>query len=159
MNTLKNFTEVIQIEVSVNEIAEKLLAKVNQEEKHAVLITETVIGCLLQDKSMNQMSILYSALNGYTSEINFKVDEEVICSRKIYNYQPKEDVLTSENESENFKEVHVEVGICKIVKIDLYAKEKLTIEYDYCTSKGVISKRQMQVSHKECDKIEYALAH
>lgn len=138
------FNKTIQVQVEIDEIANKLLSTINADEKHRELIAEAVIGSLLV-KSDNGIALLYGALNGFTNQIDFEIDEEVMCTDKMYSYSGD-------------KEEYTEMGLVKVKSIDLYADKKLKVEYQHTNSKGEQTTKTATVDHRNCSKIA-CLAH
>ena len=142
---MKKFNQVIEVQVSVDTIADKLCKMFSKEEKHAELVTETIIGNLLNKGTKEGISQLYNALNGYTSDIDFEVGDFIICHKKVYNNFKQEDG--------SFKERYEAIEEATVVDIDLYRSDKLKIEYNYMDSKGIIKTTQTWVSHLDCNTI------
>lgn len=72
---MKRFNKNIQIQISVDSIADSLLSTIKENEKHKELIVEAIITSAL-DKGT--ISYIYNALNGYPDEVNFKVGDKVL---------------------------------------------------------------------------------
>ncbi len=119
---MKKFNKEIEVKVSVDAIAEKLLSVMDKDFKHAELVTETIIGTSLE-KGIATMGMLYNALSGYTNEINFKIGDIV---------SSEEDTHTTYEEVEpnSWKNKSVPTTNAKVVSINLYAERKLEIEYE-----------------------------
>ena len=146
---MKTFNKVIKVEVGVDSIASKLLATMNSDEKHAELVVESIIGSMLASRTSDlQISSLFNALNGYNNDINFEVNDEVLCTSKDYIYG-----ISSEAES-GYSREYIKIGSCKVVEIDLYATDKLTIEYSAFDSKGQKRAFTKVVNHATCSKID-----
>ena len=84
---MKQFNQVITVEVSVDSIAQQLLKTFSSEFKHADALAETIVSTSL-DKGT--ISFLYNSLNGYSNDINFKVGDMITCSESTYGYVPNE---------------------------------------------------------------------
>lgn len=136
-NIMKKFNQVITVEVSVDSIAQLLLQSMSADFKHKELVAETIIGSSL---NAGNISYVYNALNGYTNEIDFKVGEEVECSEDKWDY-------------ENGEEKRISIGKCLIKSIDLYQRDKLTVEFTKTRKDGTKYVTQTTVSHLKCNKI------
>ena len=112
---MKKFNKVISIEVSVDSIADRLLKEFSAESAHKEIIVEAIIGNLL---NKNRLSGLFSALNGYKTEIDFTIGKIVQTTETAYDYRKNR----KNNES-------MTIGVCKIIKIDEYADSPIQIEY------------------------------
>lgn len=74
---MQKFTEVIKVEVEVESIHQQLLSTFPEDYKHKEILAHAIIGSSL---SANKLGFIYNALNGYSSEIDFNVGDEIICS-------------------------------------------------------------------------------
>jgi hypothetical protein len=107
---MKKFNKDIKIVVSADSIAQKLLGTFDTNNPHRELITETVIGSLIDS---DRLDMLYNSLNGFTNDIDFTVDQEVHCKESYYGAND-----------------YITIGNCKIIEIDIYRKsDKVRIEY------------------------------
>lgn len=139
---MKLFNQEITVTVSVDTIAQNLLSKIGADEKHAELLTETIVGNLLNSKI--GITQLYNALNGYTNEINFKVGEKVVSKERVSTYVSKEGALNHD---------YVDMGECVIEEIDTYKQENLQVKYNSTNNKGEIVSKTMWIRHTNCSKI------
>jgi hypothetical protein len=115
--TMKQFNKVIQIEVSLDQIANDLLATMDSSNPHAALIAETIIGTMHEDQSLGK---LYSALAGKEIIINFQVGQTLHCTETFYNGNER-----------------IEVGVCTVKGINEYAKRYcVNVEYSYNNTNG-----------------------
>jgi hypothetical protein len=83
---LKKFDKSIKIEVSVDLIASKLLKEFKENSPHKEIITNQVIGNLLEE---DRLTGLYNALNGWEDVLNFEVGTIVSIAPekcKVYGY-------------------------------------------------------------------------
>jgi len=141
---LKQFNQVITVEVSVDSIAQKLLESMNVDFKHAELVTEAVIGSALHS---GKLSYIYNALNGFTNDINFKVGDKVRTTKKAYMYKTPSSKERSSSE-------YATMDNCVVLEIDEYRDAKLLLEYDHYNRDETIVRKQEWVSHTECSQIE-----
>ncbi len=138
---MKKFNQVIEIQVSVDNIAQQLLKTWNKADfPHAEMLTETIIGCALNSDTI---SLIYNNLNGYTNDIDFEVGQMVNCSQEYATYEDK-----GTEGAPKFERVFIPMGICEIVEIDTTkSKDKVKIEYTYCDSQGNLKENTIWVSH------------
>lgn len=145
---MKKFNEVIQIEISVDNIAQQLLKTFEGSKfAHADMLTETIIATALKGDTIN---MIYNNLNGYTNEIDFEVGQDVFCKQEYYaNVEgPIQDGV------QTYVRKEIPFGKSVIVEINIYdRKEKVKIEYDYMNDKGVVSKKQTWVKHLKLEAI------
>ncbi len=135
---MKSFNKVITVEVSVDTIANNLLETIHDSHPHREMIVETIIG----SANVHQLGLLYNSLNGFTNEINFKIGDIIVPKDiKAYGYWEGKD----QPQSYNF------VQEAKIIEIDIYAKDKIKIEYILPNGKGV--KESKWISHIGCELI------
>ena len=144
---MKKFNKIITVEVSVDSIAEQLLATMSPDFKHRELVTEAIIGTGV-DKST--LSYVYNALNGFSPEIDFKVGDMVISEHTEWMY-PTEESRTKRNS------VSVAIGECKVIAIDLYTKDKLKVEYVHQNIEGKTEPKTTWVNHSKCSKIPVSI--
>ena len=86
---------------------------------------------------------MYNALNGYNNDIDFKVNDIIICSEKTYNRV---------EEDGEYVEKYVAVGECRVIEVDIYRSDKLKVEYNKTDSLGNTKLETRWVSHSRCDK-------
>lgn len=148
---MRQFNQVITVEVSVDSIAQKLLESINPEFKHAELLTEAIIGTSLDT---GKISYLHNALNGYTNEIDFKVGDEIQINDTQYTFYNKEGEIVESSVRGN----GYVVGIVK--EIDVYKSKKLFVEMYYVDRKTNNGNKEYYVEtdsswvdHKDCNKI------
>jgi hypothetical protein len=141
---MKKFNQVIQIEIEVDMVAQKLLAEFKEDFKHRELLTETIVGTALNN---GIVSYLYNSLNGFSADIDFKVGDVVICNGTWYQYY---DMIDNQLVKTGKR---VEIGICTIVEIDLYSDSKVKVEFESYSSDGTTSKELQWVDHRKCSKI------
>lgn len=136
----KQYKEVIQMEVPVQAIAEKLHSMM-VDFKHSELVTETIIGHLL--KNSTGLSNLFNSLNGYNNDIDFKVGDIIITEKQSL----------SGYALVNGERKNVEVKEAKVIEIDLYKHDKLQVEYDTIDSALNPKKNIAWVDHKYWNKV------
>jgi hypothetical protein len=140
---MKKYDQVISIEIEVNAIAQMLFNSLNPEFKHKDNVVDAIISPALANGSIG---FIYNALSGFTPEIDFKVDDLVVCTDEVY--------YTAAGEAS--RKDHP-IGNCKVIEIDLYSKEKLKVEYQYNIDKNdkveTVTNTKW-VNHKTCSKIQ-----
>ena len=137
---MKQFNKVITVEVSVDSIAQQLLSTFSSDFKHAELVAETIIATGLEKGTL---TYLYNSLNGFSSDINFQVGDEVLCTDSTYDF--------SLNASGAYEESHKPIGACKIVEINPYSTTKVNIEFMKTKRDGTQYKQTKWISHSSCD--------
>jgi hypothetical protein len=160
------FNTTIQVEVSVDAMFQKLLDLLPVDYKHREVLAHAIIGSAVEK---GNITYVYAALNGYTNDIDFEKDQEVVCStREAYewydnNKEDKEGNLkvldqdpTSSDYKPDWKSRRREIGKCTIKEINLYADNKLTVEYEtedqYDRGRGK-KKLTTVVNHKNCTRV------
>lgn len=141
---MKQFNQVITVEVSVDSIAQQLLSTFNADFKHADMLAETIVSTSL-DKGT--ISFLYNSLNGYSNDINFKVGDMITCSESTYGYVPNE---PDETGVVTYTEKRIPIGDCTVVEVNLYRNNKLCVEFSKRNSKGEHVSNQQWVDHRYC---------
>tara|TARA_R110000772_G_scaffold54130_1_gene123586 strand:- start:84459 stop:84911 length:453 start_codon:yes stop_codon:yes gene_type:complete len=144
---MKKFNQVIEVKVEVDQIANKLLETMGTNEKHRELVTETIIGTLIQGHDTLGISLLYNALQGFTNEIDFTVGEEIICDIEVYQY------IADANDNTVFNQERTPIGVATIVDIDIYRNDKIKLEFTVLKDNGEEKTTDKWVNHKTCNKI------
>jgi hypothetical protein len=137
---MKSFNKVIQVEVSVDTIAHNLLETMHDSFPHREMVVEAIIG----SASNHQLGLLYNSLNGYTNDINFKVGD-MIVPKDIKAYGYWDGVVQSES--------YRSILEAKIIEIDIYAQDKIKIEYAIPNSKGEFKPATKWISHIGCEQV------
>jgi hypothetical protein len=157
---MKQFTEIIKIEVEVQGIADLLLKQFPEDYKHRELVTEAIIATA---SGNNTIGYIYNALCGFTPDINFQVGDKVVCTDhgrrvNIFEEQTTNPGMTGE-EIKNMKPVFKtsdseRIGVCEIIEIDLYRGDKLKVKF---MQDAYRSKEQEEsyawVNHKKCERV------
>lgn len=139
---MKQFNQNIQVQVSVDSIANKLLSTMKEEFEHRDMLVEAIIGSALNSGTL---LYIYNALNGFGNEINFQVGQIVECTKNIYRNAPVPGV------DNPWKSQYVPIGTCEIVEIDLYRSDKLRVHYCYELENGNTKEDSMWVEQTTCD--------
>jgi hypothetical protein len=137
---MKSFNKVIQVEVSVDTIANNLLNTMNDSFPHAEMVVEAIIG----SSSNHQLGLLYNSLNGYTNDINFSVGDMIV---------PKDFKAYGHWEGIDQPESYRLVQEAKIIEINIYAQDKVKIQYFTPNSKGTDTTNTKWISHIGCELI------
>lgn len=143
---MKTYNKQIQITVELDSIAQSLHSVMNHEFKHVDSVVEAIIGRLDSTNDQLGMTVLYNALNGYNNEINFEVDDIIICSDKVYAYWSPESIINKRSE-------YKAIGEARVVGVDIYANDKLTIEYKEPLEDGTLKTKTIKVKHTSCSKM------
>lgn len=138
---MQKFNEEIKISISVDMIAERLVAMFNQEEKHAEIVVETIIGCARHYPKA--LSMIYNSMNGFTGDINFEIGDIIDCKSKT-------NIRRNPNEDESYQEI----GLCEVIGIDRYASEEINIKWTSFNTDGTQRDRTNTVSKKYCSTVE-----
>jgi len=151
---MKNYNEVIKVEVSVNNIANQLLGTMESDNKHRESITETIISSLLEADN-HGLSHLYNSLNGYSNDIEFNVGDEVICSSETYQYvgdTPKTDDDGNVGVT-TWKRQYSAIGACEVIDVNINKDNKVKVRFTVLDRDGKEETITNWVSHLKCDKI------
>ena len=117
---LTKFNRSIQVEVSLDAIAENLLSKMDKDFPHKELLVNTIIGQAVSNDRMQDVSRIYNSLNGYESKINFVKGQELFCTDYTHSY------LFDPQGSRHMK------GPCVVINVDPY-KDHSKVEVSYKT--------------------------
>jgi hypothetical protein len=138
---MKKFNKVIQVEVSLDTIAQNLLSTMNEAFPHRELVVENIIG----SSDAHQLSLLYNSLNGYTNEIDFNVGDIIKPTNVTsYGYWTEEDVNAGSTSCKAIEEA-------EIIEINIYAPEKLRIKYVTPRKDGTMNVNKTWIRHTECE--------
>lgn len=142
---MKKFNQVISVEVEVDTIADLLLSNMNPECKHSELVVESIVGRLLEN---NSIGYLYNSLNGYSSDINFQVGDNIASDEgiSVWGYFTPESI-------ENNSSVRGKIKEAVVVAVNKYADLKLKVEYKIPQKTGESKKESEWVSHKYWNKV------
>lgn len=147
MSKLKRFNKVINIEISVDSIAEKLMETIKEDNPHKEIIVNAIIGNLEAEGRLGQ---LYNSLNGWEDKLDFEVGQMVNCIDTIWDYTENDDidgVIQGDSTSRP-------IGVAKIIEINEYSNNRqLKLEYEILTKKGDSETRREWVHHKRCEAI------
>ena len=73
---MKRFNQEVNISISVDSIAQKMLESMDQYFRYKENVVEAVISSMLHSGDIHY---IFNALNGYTNDIDFKVGDYVYC--------------------------------------------------------------------------------
>lgn len=141
---MKNFNKEIQITVTANEIAAKLLNEMNPEFKHKEMVVEAIIG----SANTRILTNIYNTLNGFTLDINFKVGDKLVQNSKgsltarMYKKDETGAIVPINPENE-----WVRVTNAEVVAIDEYADKKINVSFTYMMSNGSENTKEEWVNH------------
>jgi hypothetical protein len=143
---MKKFNQVITIEVSVDDIASKLLSCMSDTSKHNENIVESIIGGAVANSLTPLITNLYNSLNGYTNDIDFAVGQVVVCSDKVTKY-------IKNGIEEAFEREYISIGECEVVEIDIHRTNKVKVAYTVLDRKGNIKNETTWSRHTSCSHI------
>lgn len=143
---MKKFNKEITVSVSVDAIAGELLEGMHPEFKHRELVAEAMIATSLDKGTIGH---LYSALHGHLPDINFKVDDVVICKREANMYVREGSV----DEPISWKRKYQVIGECKVIEVNPFADREILIEYNKRNDEGADVMEQMWVDKNDCKTI------
>jgi hypothetical protein len=135
---MKKFNHVISIQVSVDSIASKLLGMMKEDEKHAELVVEGIVGTLMHKE---RLSPLYNAMSGHTSEVNFEIGDMIDCTDTVFDRKNDKDSSSRRT-----------LGTVKVIGIDIYRDNPITVEYlEYLRDEETKISKKMVVL-RDCSK-------
>ncbi len=142
---MKNFNQVVTVQVSVDSIANQLLDSMSSDFKHRELVAESIIGRMLNDGSL---SYLYNSLNGYPTTIDFEVGDIVssVDGFRTYGYWTPESIHQNST-------CYGAVKNGKIIEINEYSDKKIRIEYQVPNKKGEMDTNTQWVNHTEWNRV------
>ena len=109
------FKGSIKIEVTLEDIAAKLMSNMKEDFPHKMLLTETIIKSLHSNGLTNSLGTLYNSLNGFDVKVDFNIGDEV------------------EYTFDSYKE-------CKVIAVDPFKESaKVMIEYKSVRSDDTLS--------------------
>lgn len=137
---MKKFNKVIKVEVSVDEIAVRVLDTMSDMFPHRELLVESMFATATD----HQIGLMFNALNGYLPNINFEIGQMIAPNNleEYGNWQGPDNARTQELVQE-----------AEIVNIDLYAIKKLQIKYMVPSKEGYDTMTKW-VSHVDCQLVE-----
>jgi hypothetical protein len=137
---MKKFTSSFQIEVSTNQVAEKLLSsmdpKIHSTTREAIV--ESIITPMETNKEMNTLKHMYFALFGIDVESPiFKESDYLLCTKKRYGYFK---AITTDGEKGNSAgmiEKREPIGQCRLIGFDTYKVDnKYQVEFETTNREG-----------------------
>lgn len=110
---MKKFNQEINFSISVDYVAEMLLNNMAPDAKHRELIVETLIGRMLAT-DIDGIGMLATSIMGIKRNLNFSINEEVMCDEKYYRHDTKE---------------YIKYGKCVISEIKEYADVPIRVKF------------------------------
>jgi hypothetical protein len=135
-NGVRIYDETINMVIGIDYIANKLFKAFSPTHPHAALLTEAIIGTGMQSNSLHH---IYNALHGFTGMIDFEVSDIVYSSILRYDYVKGEDG--------RYRKEEKEMGVCRIVDIDVFKDASVLVEFNKTDSMGDVDKTTSWVSH------------
>lgn len=141
---MKTFNKEITVQLSVDAIAEQLLSIIKDDYKHRDLVVETIVGRLLATDDSAALGMLNSSLNGHQQKINFEIGDIVST-----------DITELGNWDGSSKKTREAIGTAKVIDIDVYAVNKLMIEYSVPDNSAPSGFKTVKVptNHRNCSKV------
>lgn len=152
---MKRFNQEINISISVDSIAQKMLENMDQSFKHKENVVEAVIGSMLDSGNIHYV---FNALNGYTNDIDFKVGDYVYCQPDAPTHRVKCYFDTYIiNDAVHDKPVFDMYLPAKVLEVNPYRREKIRLEIrtvvKLSTGKYKINVEDYWFDHKDMNKI------
>lgn len=148
--TLPAFNDVIKIEVDVDDIYKKLMETFPEDYKHREMLAHAIIGSA---HTNGGLSYIYNSLNGYTNQIDFKLNDVVTC---IEDYRVEfidSDQFVASDKSKNLSK-KLPIGKCRVKSINLYNLDKLTVSFMSVNQYTYqLEETYATVNHRSCTKI------
>ena len=160
---MPRFNKSIQVTVELDSVFQKMLDLLPADYKHREVLAHAIVGSAAE---AGTLQYIFAGLNGYTNDIDFSLDDVVMCSEKErYEwYDSKRETETGQLVADepldlgtaeykpDLKRRSVSIGECKIVEINLYKKDKLKVQFQTAVygSSGRIEVHETWVSHKNC---------
>jgi len=161
------FNKTISIEVDVDMINRKFLDLLPEDYKHREVLSHAVIGSAVEK---GNIGYIYNALNGYDNSIDFKEGDRVICTEteRVEYYDANKEgedgtlvigwVDPHPDDAiykPDWKTRSVIIGECIVKSINLYASDKLQVEFAtaHHYKPGVMKQVIRQVNHKNCTRV------
>lgn len=163
---MPRFNEAIRIDIEIDSIYQKMLDQLPDDYKHREVLAHAIVGSGVENGTI---SYVYNALCGFTNDVDFKVEDVVICNeidrRERYDanfededgklfVEPNNQTVEQADYKPNWRTRKIAIGKCKVVKINLYAKDKLTVEFEHYSYNGRdIETTTEKVNHKNCSHV------
>lgn len=112
---MKKFNKEVRVSVDADQIGQYLLSLTDGSTKAEAFI-EAVVGYGIFKDTIG--GIFMSALTGNSPEAKFAVGDECISTDRVYDYN-----------SETDKSDYRDMGLCKIININVYAEDQYEVEY------------------------------
>ena len=116
---MKKFNKEVRVSVDADQIGQYLLSLTNQS-ANAEAFIEAVVGYGINKDTIG--GIFMSALTGNSPEAKFIIGDECMSTERLYVYNPD----TEQSE-------YQDMGLCKIININVYAEDQYEVEYQRMT--------------------------
>lgn len=151
---LPKFEGIIKMEIEVDAVYNRMLNTLPEDYKHKEILAHAIIGTAQEG---HQLHFIYNALGGYTNDIDFAVNDIVICTsadRHAYQLIKSPATAGESTPKPEYNKELVEVGECEVIEINLYAKwQKLKVRFIQLDQEGYPEERETWVDHKKCTRI------
>lgn len=112
---MKKFNKEVRVSVDADQIGQYLLSLTNQS-ANAEAFIEAVVGYGINKDTIG--GIFMSALTGNSPEATFAIGDECMSVERVYDYN-----------SETDKSDYRDMGVCKVVDVNVYAQDQYYVEY------------------------------
>ena len=112
---MKKFNKEVRVSVDADQIGQYLLSLTDGSTKAEAFI-EAVVGYGIFKDTIG--GIFMSALTGKSPEAKFAVGDECISTDRVYDYN-----------SETDKSDYRDMGLCKIINVNVYSEDQYEVEY------------------------------
>ena len=141
---MNKFNQTIKIEVCVDSIAQKMLDNLNVDFPHRELVTENIVGMLLE---RGGLATLYNNLNGWEDKIDINVGDFYLCPKSELSTYREDDkyaaLLDFDIEGVTYRKI-------KVVKVNRFVQgdNKIDVEYPYYGRDQKVSTSTIWTNHK-----------
>lgn len=134
---MKKFNKVIVVEVQVDRIAEQLLGSFEKSFPHSDIVSEAIIGNLLN--TPNGLSDLWNTLLGNVLDIDFKPGQHVETDISTYDWAEEKNHSTPRK-----------IGVAMIKEIDLYKVEQICLNFNTIDKTGKMVTGEKWIKKTDC---------
>jgi|NOAtaT_7_FD_contig_123_65231_length_1239_multi_4_in_0_out_0_2 hypothetical protein len=112
---MKKFNKEVRVSVDADQIGQYLLSLTDGSTKAEAFI-EAVVGYGIFKDTIG--GIFMSALTGNSPEAKFAIGDECVSTERVYDYS-----------SESDKSEYRDMGLCKIINVNVYSEDQYEVEY------------------------------
>lgn len=163
---MPKLNKTMTITVDGDTIMKRVLELLPEDFKHREVLAHAIVGSGMES---GNIGYIYNAISGFTNDIDFEFGNIVMCS-ELGAYEEYDANVYDEDGSKinpliQFTPVdgyepkrkyrRIELGKCKVVDINLYADNKLQVEFSTVDNYTGKKRKDMKwVNHKKCSFIE-----